>query len=109
MNMVPRLVAIFLLAGSSISFFKYERPVQLSGSGQQYVVVDESVWQHTRDDLGDLRLYSGSSEVPYSLLSERGAQERERKNVPVLQQLKLDSGDSLKRESLFANRFRLLS
>jgi Protein of unknown function (DUF3999) len=86
MNIVPRLVAIFLLAGSSISYFKYERPVQLSGSGQRYVVVDESVWQHARDDLGDLRLYSGSTEVPYSLVSERGAQERERKNVPVLQQ-----------------------
>jgi len=81
-----RLIAIILLAGSSISYFKYERPVQLSGSGQQYVTIDEAIWQHARADLGDLRLYAGSTEVPYSLVTERGTLEQERKDLPVLQQ-----------------------
>src|SRR5262249_39427436 len=81
-----RLIAIILLAGSSISYFKYERPVQLSGSGQQYVTIDEAIWQHARADLGDLRRYAGSTEVPYSLVTEQGTLEQERKDVPVLQQ-----------------------
>lgn len=86
MMAISRLIAIILLAGSSISYFKYERPVRLSGSGQQYLAVDEGIWQHARADLGDLRLYSGSTEVPYSLVTERGRLEQERKDVPVLQQ-----------------------
>ena len=86
MKVLSRMLAIVLLAGSSISYFKYERPVQVSGSGQQYVAVDETVWQHARADLGDLRLYAGSIEVPYSLMSEGGMLEQERKDVPLLQQ-----------------------
>jgi len=86
MSIVARLIAITFLAGSSISYLKYERPVQSLSSGQQYIAVDEGIWQHARADLGDLRLYAGSTEVPYSLVSERGTQEQERKDVPVLQQ-----------------------
>jgi Protein of unknown function (DUF3999) len=86
MSIIWRVIAIALLAGSSISYFKYERPVQLSGSGQQFIAVDETVWRHARADLGDLRLYAGSTEVPYSLISERGTLEQQLKDVPVLQQ-----------------------
>lgn len=83
---ISRLAAILLLAGSSVSYFKYERPLQLSGSGQQYVAVDKAIWQHARADLADLRLYAGPTEVPYSLVIEQGRLEQERKDLPVLQQ-----------------------
>ena len=80
------LLTCVLLGSPSLSYFKYERPIQLSGAGQQYVIVDETLWKHARSDLGDLRLYAGEIETPYSLITERGSQERERTDVPVLQQ-----------------------
>jgi len=79
------LVAFVLLGSPSLSYFKYERPIQLTGVGQQYVIVDETIWKHSRSDLGDLRLYAGEAETPYSLIIEHGSQERERTDVPVLQ------------------------
>jgi len=80
------LVAFIWLGTPSLSYFKYQRPVQLTGAGQYYLVVDESIWKHARADLGDLRLYAGETETPYSLVVERGSWERERADVPVLQQ-----------------------
>jgi Protein of unknown function (DUF3999) len=82
-----KLLALVLLgASSSIAYFKYQRPVQVSGSGQRYVVVDDTIWSHSRPDLGDLRLYAGQTEVPYALLTEHGSQQHEHKEVSVFQQ-----------------------
>jgi len=80
------LAALILFVSPSISYFHYQRPLQVAGAGQQYVIVDESVWQHARPDLGDLRLYAGQTETPYSLTIECGSQQRQRTTVPVLQQ-----------------------
>jgi hypothetical protein len=80
------LVAFVLLGRPSLSYFKHQRPVQLSGAGQHYLAVDETVWKHARSDLGDLRIYAGEIETPYSLVVERGSRERKRTDVPVLQQ-----------------------
>jgi Protein of unknown function (DUF3999) len=80
------LVAFVLLGRPSPSYFKHQRPVQLSGAGQHYLAVDETVWKHARSDLGDLRIYAGEIETPYSLVVERGSRERKRTDVPVLQQ-----------------------
>src|SRR6201989_3101982 len=82
-----KLLALVLLgATSSIAYFKYQRPVQVAGSGQHYVVVDETVWSHARPDLGDLRLYTGQTEVPYALLTEQVSLQHEHEEVSVLQQ-----------------------
>jgi hypothetical protein len=82
-----KVLALLLLgASSSIAFFKYQRPVETSGTGQNYVTIDDSVWSHSRADLGDLRLYNGQTEVPYALLAEHGSQQHEHKEVSVLQQ-----------------------
>lgn len=83
--------AMALLISSPISFFRYERPVRPSGTGQQYVVVDETIWLHARPDLGDLRFYSGSAEVPYSLEVERSGTEHRQIPVSVLQQSTVES------------------
>lgn len=68
------------------SYFKYQRTVQASPATQQYFVVDDTVWEHARPDLGDIRLVANGKEVPYTILIESGNAERERKDVPVLQQ-----------------------
>lgn len=79
-------LALVVLAGPSIPYFKYQRPVQPPAAGQSYLVVDESIWQHARPDLADLRLYSGSTEVAYAMTTERGSLESDHKDVRVLQQ-----------------------
>lgn len=83
---IPQLLLMLLMFASSVSYFKYHRPVQPVQPGQQYIVVDESIWQHARPDLGDLRLYNGEAEVPYALKTEHGGTEHEHKPVPVFQQ-----------------------
>jgi hypothetical protein len=80
------VLASAIATSSAIAYFKYERPVQVSGTGQHYIAVDDTVWQHARPGLGDLRLYNGTTEVPYALTTERGSSRNERKDVRVLQQ-----------------------
>jgi hypothetical protein len=80
------ILAASLIAGSSISYFKYERPVAAPAStGQQYVVIDETVWRHARADLADLRLYSAGQEVPFANTIEMGGSQSEQRTVRILQ------------------------
>ncbi len=80
------LLALMLWAGLSLSYFKYQRPVELASAGQHYIVVDETVWLHARPDLGDLRFFAGQTETPYTLLIERGNRVQDHQDVKVLQQ-----------------------
>lgn len=80
------LLAAVLLAGPSISYFRYQRPVQATNSGgQHYAIVDEALWGHTRPDLSDLRIYSEEREIPYTRTIEWGSSETEQKSFRVLQ------------------------
>lgn len=86
MKMIAVLLLSALMAGPSLSYFKYQREVQSGGdNGQRYFPVDEALWEKARADLGDLRLYIGQSEIPYALTTERGSSEEEHKEVRVLQ------------------------
>jgi Protein of unknown function (DUF3999) len=80
------LLALILFASPSISYFKFQRPVQVAGGGQHYFAVDETLWRNAQPDLSDLRLYSGLTEYPYALVIERGSMEHEHTPVRVLQQ-----------------------
>jgi hypothetical protein len=67
-----------LLAASTpeadIRYFTQVRGVSISAPDRQnYLIVDAVVWSHARPDLADLRLYDGTTQVPYQVLSERGA------------------------------------
>jgi len=65
---------------------KFQRGVELAPSAaQQYFLVDGTMWEHARPDLGDVRLYSGGAEVPYVLQTEAGATVREQVDCKVLQ------------------------
>jgi len=86
---LSKIVLVAVLFASPLSYFKYQRPVVPAQPGQQYIAVDESIWQHARSDLGDLRLYNGANEVPYSLVVERGGTEQEEKALPVFQQARI--------------------
>lgn len=86
MNTVFATLASLLLLIPSASHSKYQRPVQVSAAGQTYVAVDETIWNHARRDLGDLRLTSADAETPYSFVVQRGSSEEQRKELTVLQQ-----------------------
>ncbi len=79
--------AVFaLFVSASVPYFKYFREVQGGGAGQHYLAVDETVWQHARPDLGDLRLYAQDGhEVPYALTQQRGNSSTDQKEVKVVQ------------------------
>jgi len=72
----PLLLLLWLAvngpAGPSIPFFSNQRDVHAVTAPQNYLVIDEEIWQHARPDLGDLRLYDGENQVAYALTTERG-------------------------------------
>jgi len=89
MKMLFATLASLLLLASSASHSKYQRSVQISTAGQNYLAVDETVWNHARRDLSDLRLTSGDVETPYAFVVERGSSEEQRTELAVLQQAKV--------------------
>ena len=86
MNMFFATLASLLVLVPSASHSKYQRSLQTSVTGQNYVAVDETLWNHARRDLGDLRLVSADAETPYALVVERGSSEEQRTELSVLQQ-----------------------
>jgi hypothetical protein len=86
MKITLGLLAALLTTSSAISYFHYQRQLQpLDSRGQHYIVVDETVWQHARPDLSDLRIYSTDKEIPYRLTIEQGSSETEQRQCRVLQ------------------------
>ena len=79
-------LAILLSTSSAIPYFKYERPIETpAASGQQYAVVDETVWPHALPNLDDLRLFAAGKEIPYARRTMRGSRETEQKTIRLLQ------------------------
>ncbi|HWZ42055.1 MAG TPA: DUF3999 family protein [Candidatus Saccharimonadales bacterium] len=80
------LALMMMMAGAPVAYFQYERPVPVAAAGgQNYVVIDETLWNHSRAGLDDLRLYAGDIEIPYAILTERGSSEHATTNIRVLQ------------------------
>jgi hypothetical protein len=56
----------------AIPYFSNVRDVHVAQPAQQnFFIVDEELWSHSRPDLGDLRLYDGGSPVQYALSEQR--------------------------------------
>ena len=67
------------------AFFRYVRPVTPnSEAAQNYLVLDPAIWSHARHDLADLRLYSGSTQVPYVLTEQQSARSSEEREARIL-------------------------
>jgi hypothetical protein len=59
-------------AEPAIAYFSNRSEVQVVQSDRQnFFIVDEEIWNHSRSDLGDLRLYNGESPVQYFLSEQR--------------------------------------
>jgi len=70
---------------TGITSLEYQRGVELAAGAQQYFVVDGTIWEHARPDLGDVRLYSVGIELPYVLQTGSGSVVREQVDCSVLQ------------------------
>ncbi len=80
-------MAALVFAGTSLSFFKYERALRaVNSAGQHYLVADDTLWEHARTDLSDVRLYAGEREISYAMDVERGGTEAEPRSIQVLEQ-----------------------
>ena len=91
MKAIFACLILALFTDASQSYFRYQRTVQPAASaGQHYVVIDETIWQHSRADLDDLRFYAGATEVPYAFVTERGSLEDSQKDVRILQPGSMD-------------------
>jgi hypothetical protein len=51
---------------------------------QNFFIVDAEIWNHSRSDLGDLRLYDGESPVQYSLSEQRAGVSSEQAPARIL-------------------------
>jgi uncharacterized protein DUF3999 len=69
------LLTLVLLAAAhdpEIRYFTNVREVQISAPDKQnYVVIDSEVWGHARPDLADIRLYDGTTQVPFILQEQQ--------------------------------------
>jgi hypothetical protein len=78
MRLIASLSLLFVLFDAptrpeqAIPYFTNVRDVQVVlADRQNYFVVDEELWNHSRPDLGDLRLYDGDTPVQYSISEQR--------------------------------------
>ncbi len=78
MRLALALALITLLADvpstpqAAPGYFSNLRDVHISEpTKQNYFLIDEELWSHSRSDLGDLRLYDGEKPVQYALSEQR--------------------------------------
>jgi len=83
------LVLLFSLAAlgydAAIAYFARSRSVAVSMPDRQnYVVVDAEVWKFSHNDLADIRIYDGQSQVPYVLVKESGGSSNQETGARIL-------------------------
>jgi Protein of unknown function (DUF3999) len=78
MKVAASLCLLFLIADSpqrpepAIPYFSNVREVHIAQPDRQnFFVVDEEIWNHSRPDLGDLRLYDGESPLQFAVSEQR--------------------------------------
>jgi hypothetical protein len=84
------LLFLLAFAGSdsrepAISYFTNVREIHVQQAERQnYFIVDEELWNHSRPDLADLRLYDGESPVQYFLTEQRAGMSSEEVDAKIL-------------------------
>ncbi len=88
-----RLAGAFLLLSlvasgppePAISYFTNVRDVHIAQPDRQnFFLVDEELWTHSRPDLGDLRLYDGETPVQYAFSEQRAGVSSEEVEAKIL-------------------------
>jgi hypothetical protein len=69
----------------AIPYFSNVREVRVAQPDRQnFFIVDEELWAHSRSDLGDLRLYDGESPVQYSISEQHAGSSSEEVEAKIL-------------------------
>ena len=91
MRLALSLALIAVLAGvpthpePAIRYFTNSREVRMSETGKQnYFVVDQDIWTHSRQDLGDLRLFDGDTPVQFAISEQSDGVASDEVEVKVL-------------------------
>ena len=91
MKLATSMLVLFLLAEAAdwpqpaIPYFSKVRVVHIAQPDRQnFFVVDQKLWNHSRPDLGDVRLYDGDSIVQYALSEQRGGISSEEVEAKIL-------------------------
>lgn len=89
MKLAGALLIAFLAAPSApepaIPYFTNVREVHIARSDRQnFFLVDEELWTHSRPDLGDLRLYDGETSVQYAVSEQRAGVSSEEVEAKIL-------------------------
>jgi hypothetical protein len=91
MRVLISLLLLFGAAGAdsrpeaAIPYFTNVREVRIAEPGRQnFIVVDEELWNHSRPDLADLRLYDEGSPVQYALSEQRAGVSSEEASAKIL-------------------------
>ena len=91
MRFAASLFLMLLLADAAsppepaIPYFGNVREVQIAQPDRQnFFIVDEEIWGHSRPDLADLRLYDGESQVQYTLSEQRAGVSSEEVAAKIL-------------------------
>jgi hypothetical protein len=72
-------------SGPAIPYFTNVRDVQVAQPDEQnFFIVDEELWTHSRPDLGDLRLYDGEALVQYAFSEQRASIASEEVEAKIL-------------------------
>lgn len=91
--MKPLLSVLLFLASAdgalrpeaAIPYFTNVREVRIAQSERQnFIVVDEELWNHSRSDLADLRLYDAETPVQYALSEQRAGVSSEEAPARIL-------------------------
>src|SRR5206468_1710942 len=88
------IISLLLLFGTpgaasrpeaAIPYFTNVREVRIAEPGRQnFIVVDEELWNHSRPDLADLRLYDQGTAVQYALSEQRAGVSSEEASAKIL-------------------------
>jgi Protein of unknown function (DUF3999) len=69
----------------SISYFTDLRDVSSGAADRQnYIIVDEDIWNHARPGLEDLRLYDSQTQLPYILVEQRARTSSAERQAKIL-------------------------
>jgi hypothetical protein len=70
---------------AAIPYFTNVREVRIAEPGRQnFIIVDEELWNHSRPDLADLRLYDEQTPVQYALSEQRAGVSSEEAPAKIL-------------------------
>jgi hypothetical protein len=84
------ILAMLALAGAgppepAIPYFAIVRDIYISQAGRQnFFIVDAALWNHSRPDLGDLRLYDDRSPVQYFIAEQSAGVSSEEVEAKIL-------------------------